>query len=91
LESLAGSGGGDAAAAVHHFGFELGFKGLNLTEHGEAAGRAAHLVLELVEHFMQALSGGPEGGVVLSRCGVHVHGGSVGFLDNMIGFACDLG
>jgi hypothetical protein len=81
----------DAAAAVHHFGFKLGLEGLDLAEHGETSGRAAHLALELVEHFMQALGGGPEGGVVLASGGVHVHGGSVGFLDNMIVFACDLG
>jgi hypothetical protein len=75
---------------VHHFGFELGLEGLDLTEDGEAAGGAAHLALQLIEHFVQTLGGGPEGWVVLSNGGVHVHGGSVCFLDNMIVFACDL-
>jgi hypothetical protein len=84
-------GSHDAAAAVHHFGFEFGFEGLHLAQHGQAAGRAAHLVLELVEHFVQPLSGGPESWVVLSRCGVHMHDGSVGFLDIIIVIADDLG
>jgi len=76
---------------VHHFGFEFGLKGLDLAEHGKAAGRAAHLALKLAEDLMQSLSGCPEGWVVPSRCGVHVHGGSVSFLDNMIVFTGDLG
>jgi len=91
MEMRSGSGGDGTAATVHHLGFEFGFKGLNLAEHGKAARRAAHLPLELVEHFMQTLGSGPEGWVVLSCCGVHVHGGSVSFLDNMIVFADDLG
>jgi hypothetical protein len=76
---------------VHHFGFEFGFEGLDLAEHGQTARRAAHLVLKLVEDFVQPLSGGPEGWVVLSGGGVHVHGGSVCFLDIMIVIADDLG
>lgn len=85
------SGRDDSAAAVHHFGFEFSFKGLHLTKHGQPTGRAAHLVLELVEHFVQPLSGGPKSWVVLSRCGVHVHDGSVWFLDIIIVIADDLG
>jgi hypothetical protein len=86
-----GSGGVYAAAAVHHFGFELRLQSLDLAEHREAAGVAAHLALELAEDLMQPLSGGPKGGVVLLRGGVHVHGGSVCFLDIMIVIADDLG
>ena len=81
----------NAAAAVHHFGFKFGFEGLDLTEYRKAARRAAHLALKLIENLMQPLGGGPERRVVLSRCGIHVHDGSVGFLDIMIFFACDLG
>ena len=57
-----GSGGDSATAVVHHFGFER----LDLTEDGEATWRTAHLALELVEDFVQPLSSGPEGRVVLS-------------------------
>jgi hypothetical protein len=85
------SGGSDAAASVHHFGFEFGFEGLDLAKHSKALGRAAHLALQLVEYFVQPLGGGPERWVVLSRCGIHMHDGSVCFLDNMIVFADDLG
>jgi hypothetical protein len=77
----------DAAAAVHHFGFKFGLESLDLAEHRKAAGRAAHLSLELIENLMQPLGGGPERRVVLSRCGIHMHDGSVGFLDIMIFFA----
>jgi hypothetical protein len=75
---------------MHHLGLELGFKGLHLTKHGQAPGRAAHLALELVEHFVQPLSGGPEGWVVLPNrfC---VHGRLLNFLDTMIVIADDLG
>jgi hypothetical protein len=52
---------------VHHFGFEFRFQGLHLAKDGEAAGGAAHLALQLAEDLVQALSGGPEGRVVLSR------------------------
>jgi len=76
---------------VHHFGFQLGLKGLHLAEHGETTGRAAHLVLKLVEDLVQALGGGPKGWVVLSRCGIHMHDGSVCFLDIIIVFVDDLG
>jgi hypothetical protein len=76
---------------MHHFGFQFRFKGLHLAEHGQTTGRAAHLALELVEHFVQPLGSGPEGWVVLLRCDVHVHGGSVCFLDIMIVIADDLG
>jgi hypothetical protein len=86
-----GSGGDDAAAVVHHFGFQLGLERLDLAEHGETPGRAAHLALELVEDLMQPFGGGPESWVVLSRGGVHVHGGSVCFLDNIIVFVDHLG
>jgi hypothetical protein len=51
---------------VHHFGLELGFEGLHLTEDGEATGRTAHLAFQLVEDFVQTLGSGPEGWVVLS-------------------------
>lgn len=85
------SGGRDAVAAVHHFSFQLCLKGLDLAKNGETAGRTAHLALKLVEDLVQPLGGGPEGWVVLSGGGVHVHGGSVGFLDNMIVFVDDLG
>jgi len=73
-------------AAVHDFGFELGLEGLDLTEDGEAARRSTHLALKLVEDFVQSLSSGPEGRVVLSNAGVHVHGGSSCFLDIIIVF-----
>jgi hypothetical protein len=62
---------------MHHLGFQLSFKGLHLTQNRKTARRAAHLVLELMEDFVQPLGSGPKGGVVLSRCGIHVHGGSV--------------
>jgi hypothetical protein len=52
---------------VHHFGFEFSLKGLNLAENGEATRGAAHLALQLAEDFVQALRGGPESRVVLSR------------------------
>jgi hypothetical protein len=81
----------DAAAAVHHFGFKFGLEGLDLAEHRKAAGGAAHLAFELIENLMQPLGGGPKRRVVLSRCGIHVHDGSVGFLDIMIFFACGPG
>jgi hypothetical protein len=61
------SGCDDAAAAVHHFGFELSLQGLDLAEDGETARGAAHLTLELAEDFVQTLGGGPEGWIVLSR------------------------
>lgn len=61
------SGGDDAPTPVHHFGFEFGLEGLDLAEDGETAGGAAHLALQLAEDFVQALSGGPKSGVVLSR------------------------
>jgi hypothetical protein len=86
-----GLGGYGAAAAVHHFGFKLGLEGLDLAKDGKPTGRAAHLALKQVENLMQTLSSGPEGWVVLPCCGVHMHGGSISFLDNMIVFACDLG
>jgi hypothetical protein len=64
-------------AAVHDLGFELGLEGLDLAEDGKAARRGAHLALKLVEDLMQPLSGGPEGRVVLSNAGIHVHGHSI--------------
>jgi hypothetical protein len=73
-------------AAVHDFGFQLGLERLDLAEDGEAAGRGAHLALQLIEHFVQTLSRGPEGRVVLSNAGIHVHGGSSCFLDIIIVF-----
>lgn len=85
------SGSVDAVAAVHHFGFKFGFEGLHLAEDSQTTGRAAHLALQLVEDLVQPLSGGPEGRVVLLGCGIHVHGGSVCFLDFMIVIAGDLG
>jgi hypothetical protein len=67
LSAPAGTSGGYySAAAVHHLGFEFSLKGLDLTEDGETARRAAHLALKLVEDFVQPLGGGPEGRVVLS-------------------------
>ena len=66
-EGSAGSGSGDTAAAVHDFGFEFGFEGLNLTKDSKTTGRAAHLMLKLIEDFVQSLGSGPEGWVVLSR------------------------
>jgi hypothetical protein len=73
-------------APVHDFGFEFSFKGLDLTEDSEAARGGAHLALELVEDFVQPLSGGPEGRVVLSNAGIHVHGRSGCLLDIIIVF-----
>jgi hypothetical protein len=81
------SGGVDAVAAVHDFGFQLGLESLNLAEDGEATRRGAHLALQLIEHFVQTLCSGPEGRVVLSNAGIHVHGGSSCFLDIIIVFA----
>jgi hypothetical protein len=79
----------DASAAVHDLGFELGFQGLHLAEDGETARGGAHLALQLVEDLMEPLGGGPEGRVVLSNAGVHVHGSSGCFLDIIIVFADD--
>jgi hypothetical protein len=76
---------------MHHFSFQFRFKGLHLAEDRQPAGRAAHPALQLVEDLMQPLGSGPEGWVVLLGCGVHVHGGSGCFLDNMIVIADDLG
>jgi hypothetical protein len=78
-------------APVHHLGFQLGLKGLDLAEDCEAAGRTAHLALQLAEDLLQALGRGPEGGVLLAGGGVQVHGGSNGFLDIIIMYAGDLG
>ncbi len=73
--------------AVHDLGLQLSLEVLDLTEDGQAAGRAAHLALELMEDLMQTLGSGPEGRVVLSGGGVQVHRGSMSFLDIMIVFA----
>jgi len=85
------SGSGGAPAAVHHLGLELGFEGLDLAQDGEAAGGSADMALQLVEDLVQPLGGGPEGRVVLSNGGVHVHDGLRNFLDFMIVIADDLG
>ena len=85
------SGGGDAAAPVQYLGFQLGLQGLDLTEHREAPRRTAQLVLQHAEDLLQPLGRGPEGRVFLSGGSVLVHAGSMGFLDNMIMFAADLG
>ncbi len=73
-------------AAVHDLGLELGFELLDLAEDGEAARRGAHLALELVEDLVQPLGGGPEGGVVLTNAGIHVHDRSTHLLDIIIVF-----
>jgi hypothetical protein len=85
------SGDGSRLVAVHDFGLQLGLKGLDLTEHGEAARRTAHLAFQEMEDFMEAFGRGPECGVLLSGGSVQVHGGSSGFLDNMIVFAYSWG
>jgi hypothetical protein len=90
-ETNSDSGGSDAMAAVHHFRFQLSLEGLDLTEHRETTGRAAHLALKQMEDLVQTLGSGPEGRVMLSGGSVQVHGGSIGFLDNMIMFAGDFG
>ena len=66
METNPDSGGGDAMAAVHHFGFQFSLKGLDLAKHSETAGRTAHLALKQMEDLMQPLGSGPEGWVVLS-------------------------
>jgi hypothetical protein len=75
-EMKSGSGGGDAMAPVNHLSLQLSLKGLDLAEHREAAGRTTHLAFQLVEDLMQPLGSGPEGRILLSFGGVHVHGGS---------------
>jgi hypothetical protein len=72
---------------MHYLGFQLSLEGLDLAEHREAAGRAAHLALQQVEDLVQPLGSGPEGRVVLSGGSVQVHRGSTSFLDIMIVFA----
>jgi hypothetical protein len=64
----------DAAALVHHLSFKFSFQGLDLAQPRKAGGGDADLPLQLAEDFVQALGGGPEGGVVLAMTAFHVHG-----------------
>jgi hypothetical protein len=80
---------GGRLVAMHDFGFQLSFEGLDLTEHSQTSRRAAHLPFKQMEDFVQALGRGPESRVLLSGGSIQVHVGSSGFLDIMIVFARD--